>query len=312
MLINTPTRNANAWTIRKLKLSELLGQTLDIREIVSRFYDDVRGDIPMSGLRFARSELGIDVIYGSFGEHRADFSVRLGGQLLGNITLSRSSPFSPEEVRHVRSLLPCIAHPLRNAGHYQKALRSAFQDPLTQVMNRASLEQALPREVSLAQRHRASLSLLVIDLDHFKSINDTHGHLVGDSILIKIASTIKSCLRSTDLVYRYGGDEFVVCLPSTRLGAAVDVAERIRISVNRLPSGVEGVSLSVTIGATEVGEGCVLESLFNRADSALYEAKRRGRNCVEYAVAPQATPCREEVSGCDQPTAGIDTLRIHA
>lgn len=294
MVTQIPTQNPNAWMIRKLKLSETLGQTLDIKEIVSRFYDEVRTDVPMSGLRFVRPELDVDVMFGKSGQHRADFSVRLGGQLLGTITLSRSAPFSPEEARHVRNLLPCIAHPLRNAGHYQKALRSAFQDPLTQVMNRASLEQALPREISLAQRHRASLSLLIIDLDHFKSINDTHGHLVGDDILVKIASTIKSCLRSTDLVYRYGGDEFVVCLPSTRLGAAVDVAERIRSSVNRLQSGIEGVSLSVTVGATEVGESCVLDTLFERADTALYAAKRRGRNCVEYAVAPNASSALRE------------------
>jgi len=286
---------ATPWQVRKLRLSESLGQTLDIREIVSRFYDAARADVPMSGMRFVRPELDMDVIFGSLGQHRADFSVRLGGQLLGTITASRTAPFNPEEARHLRNLLPCIAHPLRNAGHYQKALRSAFQDPLTQVMNRASLEQALPREISLAQRHRAALSLLIIDVDHFKGINDTHGHLVGDEILVKIASTVRSCLRSTDLVYRYGGDEFVVCLPSTRLGAAVDVAERIRASVNRQPSGLDDVTLSVTIGATEVGESCVLDTLFERADSALYEAKRRGRNCVEYAVPPHAAPSRQSV-----------------
>ncbi|MEM9601879.1 MAG: GGDEF domain-containing protein [Pseudomonadota bacterium] len=296
MVTHKPTQHATAWTLRKLKLSESLGQTLDIKEIVSRFYDDVRRDVPMSGLRFVRPELSMDFSFGNPGQHRADFSVRLGGQLLGTLTLSRSSPFSPEEARHVRNLLPCVAHPLRNAGHYQKALRSAFQDPLTQVMNRASLEQALPREISLAQRHRASLSLLVIDLDHFKTINDTHGHLVGDSILVKIANTIRSCLRSTDLVYRYGGDEFVVCLPSTRLGAAVDVAERIRASVSRLQSEIDGLTLSVTIGATEVGENCVLETLFERADTALYEAKRRGRNCVECVAAPQPARLREGVT----------------
>ena len=110
MVTQIPTHATSAWTIRKLKLSELLGQTLDIKEIVSRFYDDVRADVPMSGMRFVRPELAMDVIFGNLSQHRADFSVRLGGQLLGTITLSRSSPFSPEEVRHIRNLLPCMAH----------------------------------------------------------------------------------------------------------------------------------------------------------------------------------------------------------
>ncbi len=272
---------SDSWIIRKLRLTEKLSRSLDVREIVHWFYEELRRDLPVSSVCYRRETIDLTVQLGQMGESRLDFSLQHLGQSLGEITLSRGRPFTPREIEHVRELIKSMYYPLRNAGMYQLALRSAYQDPLTQVMNRASMEQALPREIGLAQRHGAPLALLVIDVDYFKAINDNYGHLVGDQVLCKVAQVIQDCLRSTDLVYRYGGDEFVVCLPSTPLACAVAVAERIRQSASSASMGVEGINVGLTIGATDVGAGCTLNSAFERADKALFEAKRRGRNCVQ-------------------------------
>jgi len=272
---------SDRWLMRKQKLTEKLCRSLDIREIIHWFYEDLRRDIPISSINYRREAMDLSVRLGIQGESRLDFSLQHLGQPLGDIVLTRAREFTPRETEHVRELIKCMYYPLRNAGMYQMALHSAYQDPLTQVMNRASLEQALPREIGLAQRHGAPLALLVIDVDYFKSINDTHGHLVGDQVLCKVAKVIQECLRSTDLVYRYGGDEFVVCLPSTPLSFAVDVAERIRQTACSADMGNKDINIGLTIGATDIGADCTLESAFERADRALFKAKKRGRNCVE-------------------------------
>jgi diguanylate cyclase (GGDEF)-like protein len=274
---------SDRWIIRKLKLTEKLSRTLDVREVIHWFYEELRRDIPISSICYRRETIDLVVQLGQQGESRLDFTLQHLGQSLGEVTLSRARAFTPREIEHVRELIKSMYYPLRNAGMYQLALRSAYQDPLTQVMNRASMEQALPREIGLAQRHGAPLALLVIDVDYFKAINDNYGHLVGDQVLCKVAQIIQDCLRSTDLVYRYGGDEFVVCLPSTPLDSAMEVAERIRQTTCAADMGVDGIKMGLTIGAADIGPDCTLNSAFERADKALYEAKRRGRNCVQSA-----------------------------
>lgn len=274
---------SDRWIIRKLKLTEKLSRSLDVREVIHWFYEELRRDIPISSISYRRETIDLVVQLGQQGESRLDFTLQHLGQSLGEVTLSRARAFTPREIEHVRELIKSMYYPLRNAGMYQLALRSAYQDPLTQVMNRASMEQALPREIGLAQRHGAPLALLVIDVDYFKAINDNYGHLVGDQVLCKVAQIIQDCLRSTDLVYRYGGDEFVVCLPSTPLDSAMEVAERIRQTTCAADMGVDGIKMGLTIGAADIGPSCTLNSAFERADKALYEAKRRGRNCVQAA-----------------------------
>ena len=274
---------SDRWIIRKLKLTEKLSRSLDVREVIHWFYEELRRDIPISSICYRHETIDLVVQLGQQGESRLDFTLQHLGQSLGEVALSRARPFTPREIEHVRELIKSMYYPLRNAGMYQLALRSAYQDPLTQVMNRASMEQALPREIGLAQRHGAPLVLLVIDVDYFKAINDNYGHLVGDQVLCKVAHIIQDCLRSTDLVYRYGGDEFVVCLPSTPFDSALEVAERIRQTTCSADMGVEGISMGLTIGAADIGPTCTLKSAFERADKALFEAKRRGRNCVQSA-----------------------------
>jgi diguanylate cyclase (GGDEF)-like protein len=156
-------------------------------------------------------------------------------------------------------------------------------DPLTSALNRGSFEDALHREAQRAKRYRFPLSLVMLDLDHFKPINDTYGHRVGDGVLQQFVARVGTVFRETDAIYRYGGEEFAVLLPHTPFEGALDAARRLVTVTAATPFAVGTVTLPVTVSAgvatarandTEGGE------LVNRADEALYEAKRRGRNCA--------------------------------
>lgn len=164
----------------------------------------------------------------------------------------------------------------------ERLARLADQDPLTGAYNRRSLEQRLREEAARSSRFSAPLSVCMLDLDHFKRVNDTYGHPVGDKVLVELVRRIGGCLRTADAIARYGGEEFLLVLPHTNLGGAVVVAERIRYVVGTTPFDVGGVTLGITvsIGAAEVGPKGPDEAVV-RADAAMYRAKQGGRNRVE-------------------------------
>ena len=160
----------------------------------------------------------------------------------------------------------------------------AHTDPLTQALNRRALTVRLVSEMDRARRYDAMLSLMMVDLDHFKTVNDTHGHLVGDDVLRAIAHLLQESVRSVDFVARYGGEEFVVVLPETALVGAVKFAERMReriagTSFVREQGGVH-ITASIGVASYPTSEVHTVDDLFARADEALYRAKSDGRNRV--------------------------------
>ena len=168
----------------------------------------------------------------------------------------------------------------------------ALQDELTGLANRRALEQMLANEVERAQRHGRPLSILMADIDHFKAINDTHGHRAGDEVLRELARVLADKLRSIDRAARYGGEEFCVLMPDTPAEEARRVAERIRRAVEAHTFVVEsedgeppiGLRLTVSAGVAGLPEdAATLEALVDAADRALYDAKRQGRNRVVVA-----------------------------
>lgn len=166
------------------------------------------------------------------------------------------------------------------------ARRRALVDPLTRVWNRAGLDELLQREVKLARMSGHALSVAMIDLDHFKQVNDTHGHSVGDRILQSVADRLRLTARPGDSVSRYGGEEFVVVLPGCTRADAPQVAERFRARVHDealgLPPGPY-VRVTVSVGVATLAEGEDAALLLHRSDTALYAAKRAGRDCVKVA-----------------------------
>ena len=174
-----------------------------------------------------------------------------------------------------------VAH-LTNALRYQQARLTSLTDALTGVGSRKLLEDKLQAEYDRAKRYKRPFSVAIIDLDHFKMINDTLGHAAGDDAIRQLAQCMNEQKRTPDVLARYGGDEFVMLMPETRAADAAVLLERIRTRTPQIPIG-QGLSLSISCGIAE----CLLDQdtasgeVLRRADLALYEAKSAGRNCVK-------------------------------
>lgn len=193
------------------------------------------------------------------------------------------------------SILACVMALTRLLDRQQSALvaasHNALTDPLTGLFNRRMFQDWATTEWSRARRQGTSLSLLVLDIDHFKRINDAFGHAAGDEVLIGVADCLRSLARNEDLVARMGGEEFAIIMPNLSLTDAPQFAERLRaeIEAQRFPWNDGSISLTVSIGVAEVqADRSPIETALSVADAALYRAKQQGRNRV--AVADGAAP----------------------
>jgi diguanylate cyclase (GGDEF)-like protein len=185
--------------------------------------------------------------------------------------------FLPGDTAALSAYAGHAAIALSNARLVDRLERQAAEDPLTGLANQRAFYEASGSEFSRAQRSRGDLSIVMLDIDHFKSINDLHGHLYGDQVLLGVADALRSCMRAHDTVARMGGEEFAILLPDTGAGLAYEVAERARAAVANVPV-VEG-TLSCSAGvATASGADSVPVDLLALADRALYEAKGQGRD----------------------------------
>lgn len=271
----------------KLRISTALQSSLYVRDVVRGFAREVRRMVRGVAVRYRHSVQKLSIDDGSRELNSYTYELNLVGRYLGEITFSRATALAESELTVLEVLLCTLIYPLRNALQYERALKIALKDPLTGVNNRAMLTAQLKHHISLAQRQVSPLSLLIIDIDHFKSINDRFGHIVGDVVLTQIANQIVRCTRTSDGVYRYGGEEFVVILPNTATAGAELLAERIRgeienMQVESLPAS-EHVTASLGVAHFVPGETHV--DLMQRADDLLLTAKRGGRNRV--VVAPE-------------------------
>jgi diguanylate cyclase (GGDEF)-like protein len=175
-------------------------------------------------------------------------------------------------------------------GLVQRLRHQAMSDPLTGLGNRRWLSERMAQEMARAKRQTEPLSMILFDLDHFKKINDTFGHDVGDKVLVAAGEVVRSCMRPYDLGARIGGEEFCLILPRTTLSEASSAAERLRGIIERtvvepLPKGA--VTASFGVYQSTAGDG--LQQMLKHCDEALYEAKHAGRNRVRQAIAPIET-----------------------
>jgi diguanylate cyclase (GGDEF)-like protein len=166
--------------------------------------------------------------------------------------------------------------------------RQATRDPLTELWNRNSLAEILPRELKRAYRESSAVAIIMADLDHFKQVNDTHGHAAGDAVLCEAARRIIGCIRPYDAACRFGGEEFLIVLPSCYLTGAVIRAEDIRHAIAstpfQIPDGQIDITCSLGVACTTGACGLDGQLLTREADEALYAAKRKGRNRVDFAA----------------------------
>ncbi|ABD89064.1 diguanylate cyclase (GGDEF domain) [Rhodopseudomonas palustris BisB18] len=165
----------------------------------------------------------------------------------------------------------------------------ATTDPLTGLFNRGKFDVVLGYELARAERYGNPLSLIVYDIDHFKEVNDAYGHQAGDRVLVQLSAIVSAAIRQTDLLVRWGGEEFVLVLPDTDGATARLVAEKLRQAIEQSGFDLAG-TITCSFGVSIYVEGDSVDSLVARTDNALYRAKMNGRNRVEYASARMMSP----------------------
>lgn len=200
---------------------------------------------------------------------------------------SGATPFTDADIDFLRALAMPLALALNNAVRIAEAERLSRTDDLTNLHNARYMRDYLIAEIKRARRYNSNVAVLFLDLDNFKNVNDSHGHLVGSHVLIEVAKAILASVRDTDIVARYGGDEFVVVLPETVADRALQVAERIRATLAKtLFTGGRGLQLSLTASfgvAAYPAHANSAQQLVAAADRAMYEAKGARKNCVRPA-----------------------------
>jgi len=263
------------------KLALKLQQSIEISPLLNTFCEQTAQIVPCDSVSYQYADPVLNFSVGEKQTHHCQYRLVLEGEELGEIYCSRDKPFSIRETNLLERLLSLLIYPLRNALLYHKAITEAHRDPLTQICNRAAFNEAMDKELSSFSRHQADFSLMIIDIDHFKAVNDTHGHIAGDTVLKSVAQVIRKTIRRSDEVFRYGGEEFVVILSNTKQGGAKFIAERVRKQIEKLTVEI-GTSINVTasigISSSEIMKD-VSETL-DYADKALYQAKDQGRNRV--------------------------------
>jgi diguanylate cyclase (GGDEF)-like protein len=217
----------------------------------------------------------------------------VGSEVIGSVLLSRAARYSEGEEQRIRDSVGQAAPVLANLRNLAVAEIRAALDSLTGLPNKRAATDALKRTFAQAAATQTPLALLLLDLDHFKQINDQHGRPVGDQVLAGAGLALRSALRAGDFAGRNGGDEFAVLMPDTGIAAALEIAERIRSAIAEISlpnSEVPGTDVAVTasIGVAGFpGHASTLDRLERLADAALYMAKRQGRNRVEPAEQPE-------------------------
>jgi diguanylate cyclase (GGDEF)-like protein len=284
-------RAPNARPLTLPELRQLLGQqlqtSLDVERILTLFFNAAQRLIAFDSMGYVHSAQNFTLELGAFGTHTIAYELSHKREYLGELVFRRSYRFTPDEFTQFEALLTCLLFPLRNSLLYRAAVQHGMRDTLTNTGNRYAMDQTLQREVDIAHRHLQPLSILMVDIDHFKRVNDTWGHGAGDDVLRAVSAVLIDNLRNIDLVFRFGGEEFLVLMSNTDLESAELVGNRLCAAVRELRFQADAVEipLSISVGCGSLQMQEPVESLLRRADAALYTSKREGRNRVTSAPA---------------------------
>jgi diguanylate cyclase (GGDEF)-like protein len=272
-----PSRRQPPETIDTVRFLQAVTASLELDEVLGALNEFLHQAFEHGGWEYRGPSDECHLTGGQSDRHRIEYSLTLNGQELGALKLMRGRRFSEDDQQRIEGLLALAVPAIQNALRFSHVNRQLERDPLTGLGNRRALTLQGEQWLADSVRHHHSLSMLVLDLDRFKAVNDTHGHPVGDRILCKVAETLMAVTRTADLCVRLGGDEFVVLLPETGPEAAQDCAERIRHALARqfveTESGLR-VGISVSIGVATLRPGMNLDQLYQHADVALYASKQ--------------------------------------
>ncbi len=263
-------------------LVEQLQTTLDVEQLLAIYLSAITSQYKINSVE-------LDTFHGKFKSSNGHSSlqtmtlpIRINDRLMGNITYYSERPITDILMSSLTGYQKKLIYPLRNALAFWQLQQMALKDPLTGIGNRSMYEDAIKRTAQHALRFNEEFVLMLLDLDNFKTVNDTHGHLMGDKILTGFVKLVEGCLRGTDQIFRFGGDEFAILLGKEGLSGAPIVASRINLAISQSPI-FNKYHVSTSIGCACFEKDDTPEDLFARADKALYAAKDAGKNCMKIA-----------------------------
>lgn len=264
------------------RLTAILQRSLDLPELLTLFFSEIQSVVHTDSCRYENTAENVSIELGSKSSHPARFRLLTQDDFLGEVEFTRKTKFCHKEIKSLETLIATLIYPIRNALRYREALKSALTDSLTGAGNRVALNSNLNREFDLVTRHESPFSVLMVDIDRFKSINDRYGHAAGDHVLKSVVNEINCTIRCADMTFRLGGEEFVILLSNTGQEGALIIAERLRAAIAGLSCVYDEKEIPVTIsiGAATWQQGESKEEILERADKAVYAAKKGGRNQV--------------------------------
>lgn len=273
----------------RMQLSEALQSSLELNTLLSVYLENVSTAVKLDGIYYSNEDQGVDASIAKQSTHSCGYRLITSDDRLGEIVFKRSKKFTEKELGILESLLSPLISPLRNSLKYTSAVKAAYMDPLTGTGNISTLPSTLEREIDLSKRHNQALSVLLIEIDHMGDLNDHFGDVAGDKILSALAHRVMQLCRTTDAVFRYEDDQFLVILHNTSREGAQVISRRIMRSVQKEGLEVAGQTLeqeplqvSLSLGFSVLTGTDSSSSLLERAAKALASAKAAGGNAIRF------------------------------
>jgi diguanylate cyclase (GGDEF)-like protein len=263
-----------------------LQTTLNINKIIETFFNSLKNDMPACGIEYEYPLLYRHIIYGQKTNSSYSYLIELDKETWGNIIIYFEADISQDEKVILDEFVSAVIFPLRNAIQHENAIIVAANESYLGLPNWSLLQSQITREAKLAFRQNQALSILLIDIDRFSKLKKNNGLLFGDIVIRHVYETLQSMIRNTDILYRFGYDQFSLILSNTQISDSTKIAERIRSAVadhELLNDNDKKVRMTICIGITELDNKDSVDSLYERAYNALKLAKNSGRNQVKIA-----------------------------
>lgn len=269
-------------TSASLALVRRLQSVRDPRHLLELFSGTLRSTVPLHGIHYRNATRGIEYTLGQCAYHSHRCRLMLGSRFLGELTFHRRRKFTDKEIEQIGGLLPILLLPLRDSLVHREALQMANRDTLTGLHDGVALKEMLCREMNYARKHELPLSIIVLNIDHFRNLNEVHGSLTGDEVLKTVVSCMGQVLGRIDTLFRGKGDEFMILLRDTDKDSASVLAGEMctMVSSRQLPSVFGTVSITVSAGINTLRTDDNLLTFLQRADFSLFQAKSQGGNRI--------------------------------
>lgn len=263
-------------------ISSALQKTLDFNELIQTFSTKIQNLVPHHGFIYTNPKFNLNILKGTKSSNSCSYKLTAEDMMLGELKLMRQNHFDRTEIYLLETLLSYLISPLKNATLFNQTLTIANAEQHTQTNNRPAFNESIKREITLSRRYLIPLSLIFIDINGFKIISDTYGHLCANRVLITIVASIKNSIRTCDNIYHYGGENFCILLSNTDTKGAELLSNRIR-------ENIEYTSLSYSnpqiIMTSSIGTSCLdthdtVNTFISRTESAMYQAIINGRNQI--------------------------------